>query len=103
MDIFERVKNRITRWSISREQRALESNLEYLEPDSPEYKATLKAISKIDNLKQNRRQTVAKVVESVGKLCVGGFAAYVAFKTDTSEEITKNRNSQGIFKQIFRF
>lgn len=94
--------NRKKHWTLRKELKQGIDSLKGLAPTDESYKPTLDAIEQISKLKYENRKTVASIAKDIGTLLVLGFVAVVAYSIDRSDEIPRNKASQGVLK-MFRF
>lgn len=113
----ERIRLEKERVELDAEIAALQSNLKTLSVDDPLYAKTVEALDNLIRIRNGRNEsaqkcakdsrtkveTGVKVFTAMGTLAIGAVGLMLSYRIDNSDEMVRNRTTQGFFHKFFRF
>lgn len=96
-------------WDTKMDTKKMERDLKGLKPDDPKRESYLKALKNNAELDEIRERTKTskkdgfwKIVSSIATIGLSAFGLSKAYAIDRSDEIVKNKTTQGYFHKVFK-
>ena len=90
------------RWTVGKERKKLERQLETLEATDEKHKKALDAVEQTTKIRNLNVDTALKVLTGVGGLLLAIYVGKASVEIDHSGEIPHNRTSQNFFSKLPR-
>lgn len=97
ISLMEKIKSK---WTVRKEENALIENLRTLEPTDEGYDKTLAAVKQIEEIRNERANTRARVIKDIALATVATVGLVFAYAVDKGEDIPTNKKSGEMLNKI---